>query len=189
MRKDKSIQLNLFAETQKKETLKNVLLHYNKPKNDNEQLLNYQYDWLINGSEIAKSKYWSLSLTVAKRFLATQLRSAGKYVDNETFEAMALDGVIYFMKRYSRSDYYVKTSVITQIWGGVLFAFRYKTKGQKLFENAFRKANDLEIDFEQALILAKNDLEKKESLKTGKKNKNLKHKDFEKKQLKLFEEV
>lgn len=116
------------------ETGKNIpprdLLRFPDPKNDNEKLLNYQYEWLVHKDAKAWEGLWILSRQIARRMILTLAKKKGFVMDPLTLEDKADDAIIYILRRYQRG-WYVRKAYHKAIKEGVIHAIWHRTKAQK----------------------------------------------------------
>ena len=116
------------------ETGKNIpprdLLRFPDPKNDNERLLNYQYEWLVHQDAKAWEGLWILSRQIARRMILTLAKKKGFVMDPLTLEDKADDAIIYILWRYQRG-WYVRKAYHKAIKEGVIHAIWHRTKAQK----------------------------------------------------------
>lgn len=107
--------------------------YYENPKNDNEQLFNYQYEYLKHGDQNAYGKLLELALKVIKRLIWRWLESHRKvYWDDITQDEKAMEALVYVLRRYStRVGWYCSTNFITILQDGVRHVTQYDTKINK----------------------------------------------------------
>ena len=118
-----------FPETGKN-TPPRDLLRFPDPKNDNERLLNYQYEWLVHQDAKAWEGLWILSRQIARRMILTLAKKKGFSMDPLTLEDKADDAIIYILRRYQRG-WYVRKAYHKAIKEGVIHAIWHRTKAQK----------------------------------------------------------
>lgn len=106
------------------------LLRFPDPKNDNEKLLNYQYEWLVHKDAKAWEALWILSRQIARRMILTLAKKKGFVMDPLTLEDKADDAIIYILRRYQRG-WYVRKAYHKAIKEGVIHAIWHRTKAQK----------------------------------------------------------
>lgn len=124
IQKEKHEKENL--EARKKLELK----YYPEPKNDNERLMNYQYEYIKNGSEEAWGKLITLSFEVTKKLIWRWMseHKAG-YLDEIDQDEKTSIAVEYVLRRYINNiGYSIKKNFITALNEGVKHAMLYKTK-------------------------------------------------------------
>lgn len=103
--------------------------HYDEPKNDNERLMNYQYDYIVNGSEEAWGKLIELSFVVTKRLVWRWLKAKKMHLDDIDQDEKTSIAVEYVLRRYkTRIGYCVTKNFFTALQNGVEHAMLYKTK-------------------------------------------------------------
>lgn len=127
-------------ERRKAEKLKNEILEARKtiipprfehPQNDNEWLFNFQYEFLVHGSQSAYGHLLELSFTVTKRLIRRWLaKNAGKvFWDEITQDEKTMEAIVYVLRRYSTTvGWYCSTNFITVLQDGVRHVTNYETK-------------------------------------------------------------
>lgn len=95
------------------------LPYYPAPKNDNEKLLNWQYEYRIKGDEKALNKMYRLGEIIALRYINTvakKNKAVAKQAQCDK-EEKAHNAITYIIARYLR----VKDFAITESFTGYLF--------------------------------------------------------------------
>ena len=95
------------------------LPYYPAPKNDNEKLLNWQYEYRIKGDEKALNKMYRLGEIIALRYINTvakKNKAVAKLAQSDK-EEKAHNAITYIIARYLR----VKDFAITESFTGYLF--------------------------------------------------------------------
>ena len=136
-------ELQKQVEKEKAEKLQRDILEARKhikpprfahPKNDNEWLFNFQYDFIVNGSQTSYGRLFELSYQVTKRLIRKWLASMGGkvYWDEITQDEKTMDAIVYVLRRYSTIvGWYCSTNFITVLNDGVRHVTNYQTKIQK----------------------------------------------------------
>lgn len=124
-------ELLLRFDTDGRIVLGEELPHFENPKNDNERLLNYQYDWLVHKDPEAWEKLWLLSCTVAKRMIMAMARKKGFSLSQEHLQDKVENAVIYILRRYDYG-WYVKKAFLKAIKEAVVHSLWYRTKAQRM---------------------------------------------------------
>lgn len=104
------------------------------PKNDNEWLFNFQYDFIVNGSQTSYGRLFELSFQVTKRLIRKWLAKMGGkvYWDDITQDEKTMDAIVYVLRRYTTiPGWYCSTNFITVLNDGVRHVTNYQTKIQK----------------------------------------------------------
>lgn len=107
---------------------------YEHPKNDNEWLFNFQYDYIVNGSQEAYGHLLELAFTVTKRLIRRWLAKKGGKVfwDDITQDEKTMEAIVYVLRRYSTTvGWYCSTNFITVLNDGVRHVTKYQTKIEK----------------------------------------------------------
>jgi len=107
--------------------------YYEWPINDNELLLNYQYEFIVHDDQNAYAKLLELANLVTKRLISRWLRNRGKFLDvywdEITKDEKAMEAMVYVLRRYStRVGWYVSTNFIVALNEGVRHVTGYETK-------------------------------------------------------------
>lgn len=108
-----------------------TLPRFEDPKDDNERLLNYQYDWLVNKDQKAWEALWILSRKMARKFVLTFAKKKGLKLDLLTVEDKTDEAVVYILRRYQRG-WYVRRAYCTAIKEAVVHALFHRTKARQL---------------------------------------------------------
>ena len=125
------IQLNEKKRKQKEKFFESYkkLKHFEEPKNDNERLLNYQYEFLVLGSKKAWDNLFILATKVAQRIVVKQVRNKHLAVDAIDIPEKVSVAVEYVMRRYkNNSGWVVRDNYISAIKSGVIHALYYRKK-------------------------------------------------------------
>lgn len=125
------IQLNEKKRKQKEKVFESYkkLKHFEEPKNDNERLLNYQYEFLVLGNKKAWDNLFILATKVAQRIVVKQVRAKHLAVDAIDIPEKVSIAVEYVMRRYkNNSGWVVRDNYISAIKSGVIHALYYRKK-------------------------------------------------------------
>lgn len=118
-------QIALFPELDQKADFKAMNLpHFENPQNDNERLLNYQYDFLVNHKELALNGLFTLGLVIARKYInkEAQKNSHIKRLSWDEKEDKAAAAIAYFLSMYKRySNFYVERSFTGYLYLRVKF--------------------------------------------------------------------
>ena len=106
------------------------LPHFADPGNDNERLLNYQYEWLVHDDKGAKDGLWTLAYRIARRMITARLTRQGVLFDDQTLHDSAVAAVEYVLRRYEYG-WYVRKAYLRAIKWGVVHALFHRTKAQE----------------------------------------------------------
>lgn len=109
---------------------KNRLPHYEAPKNDNERLLNYQWDYK-RGDEAALNKMYELGHNIAMRYISTHAKKNPHIarLDKSRREEKAHNAITYIIARYLQiSDFAIHKSFTSYIYLRVQHELFYKRK-------------------------------------------------------------
>lgn len=132
---------------------KNVLPYFHAPKNDNELLLNYQYEIIMHHSKAAEEKLWVKSISLAGAFIRKEMKKKGFFLSREEIEDKKLDAVEYVLRRFKGTkQYYIKESFTSAIYFGVEHALYYRSKSESLIDEIVEKMNrNKSLTFEDCL--------------------------------------
>lgn len=119
-------QIELFTE-QGTETVP-ALPYFPEPKNDNETLLNYQYEFYRNDKQKALKKMYSLSLTICRRMVNKYMQSKKIYFSD--VDEKAHDAAMYVLTRFMKpnSTYAIRKSFIAALHHAVLYIVCHRRK-------------------------------------------------------------
>lgn len=116
-----------FEELKKKVELP----YFENPKNENEQLLNCQYEYRINNNKNALSKMYILSLPIAGKFITDKVKTSRnlRNLSMEEREEKAHNAATYVVESFLLDeDFFIKKSFTGVIYLRVLHELFYKTK-------------------------------------------------------------
>ena len=109
---------------------KRNLPHYEAPKNDNERLLNYQWDYK-RGDEAALNKMYELGYNIALRYISTHAKKNPHIakLDKSRREEKAHNAITYIIARYLQiQDFAIHKSFTSYIYLRVQHELFYKRK-------------------------------------------------------------
>lgn len=122
------LQLELdFNELSERKT---DLPHFETPKNDNERLLNYQWDYK-RGDEAALNKMYELGYDIALRYISTHAKKNPHIarLDQSRREEKAHNAITYIIARYLQiQDFAIHKSFTSYIYLRVQHELFYKRK-------------------------------------------------------------
>lgn len=123
------IQQQKHDDANKKAHQEAQLLYFANPKNDNELLLNYQYEYLKNNNQEAWGKLIELSFVVTKRLIWRWLKDhPDTFLDDIAQEEKISDAVHYVLRRYKENvGWYAKGNFIGALKSGVIHVMLYST--------------------------------------------------------------
>lgn len=113
--------------------VRDSLVHYPEPFNDNQRLLNCQYEWIRNGDKKAGEMLWMLARKVALRMVRREEKKRGCFFDSSTRQDKASEAVMYILRRYPR-NWFVRHSFPDALWHGVKHALDYRTKAEEMVD-------------------------------------------------------
>lgn len=122
------IQLEFnFDELPEKKT---GLPHFEAPKNDNERLLNYQWDYK-RGDEAALNKMYELGYNIALRYISIHAKKNPHIarLDKSRREEKAHNAITYIIARYLQiSDFAIYKSFTSYLYLRIQHELFYKRK-------------------------------------------------------------
>lgn len=105
------------------------LKRYENPKNENEMLFNFQYDYLKNNDEDSYQKLQEMASLVTERLIWKWMATHKLRLSSEEQTERCSIAVEYVLRRYkTRIGYCVTKNFITTLQKGVEHAMLYKTK-------------------------------------------------------------
>lgn len=113
----KGNQLWLEFETYEEKVARLDIPYVEHPVNDNDTLLNLQYDLIVNRNEQAEAEIWMLTEKVCRRILKGFCKKNEIWLDAATQEHLAALASEYFCRRYKKyllqknEIYYVKNFI------------------------------------------------------------------------------
>ena len=119
----------------KTESQKPALPYFNEPKDDNERLLNLQYEYLQYGSSDAWDGLWKLSYKVALGMVRSMCAAKRLRLDCDEVQDKAVAACEYVLRRYkTRKGWHVKSSFMSVIKHGVVHALFYRSNADELVD-------------------------------------------------------
>ena len=105
--------------------------HYDAPQDDNERLLEYQYQYKINGKRQALADMYRLGVEVCKKMISQKAKTnkhIKKLVADERIEK-AIDATNYvIMRLMNRPRWFIKTSFTAYLYLRLLHELFYRRK-------------------------------------------------------------
>lgn len=115
---------------------------FDKPQDDNQRMLNLQYQFLKNGDMKARAELFELVYKVMQRILWRKMKKGGlKYLDKEAQAEIVSDAFEYVCRRFdSGTGYVVTKNFISVCKEGVRHSLNYTTmKDSEVSLDAFEK--------------------------------------------------
>ena len=113
------------------------LPHFEAPKDDNECLLEYQYQYKINGKRQALADMYRLGVEVCKKMIS-QKATSNKHIQRlnaDEREEKAIDATNYIVMRLiNRPHWYIKTSFTAYLYLRLLHELFYRRKVDSIIE-------------------------------------------------------
>lgn len=109
--------------------------HYDAPQDDNEQLLEYQYQYKVEGKENALSKMYELGYMISRRYIATegQQNWKVKLLSRDDKAEKAHNAITYIIARYKRVPaFFIAKSFTAYLFLRVRHELYYTRKVDKL---------------------------------------------------------
>ena len=128
----KSVQLEFdFAELPKEaEKPKPALPHYDQPQNDNERLLNYQWEYK-NGDQNALNSMYTLGYKIALKYISTKAQKNRHIAElcRSDREEKAHNAITYIIARYLRvQDFVIMESFTSYLYLRIQHELFYRRK-------------------------------------------------------------
>ena len=113
------------------------LPHFEAPKDDNECLLEYQYQYKINGKRQALADMYRLGVEVCKKMIS-QKATSNKHIKRlsaDEREEKAIDATNYIIMRLiNRPDWCIKTSFTAYLYLRLLHELFYRRKVDRIID-------------------------------------------------------
>ena len=113
------------------------LPYYPAPKNDNEKLLNWQYEYRIKGDEKALNKMYRLGKIIALRYINTvakKNKAVAKLAQCDK-EEKAHNAITYIIARYLRvKDFVIMESFTSYLYLRIKHELFYQRKVDKIVD-------------------------------------------------------
>lgn len=111
--------------------------HYEKPGNDNEQLMEYQYRYKIQGDNDALRDLYTLAYTIAAKIVSQECTSNKRFKQMPLWERYekAEDAVVYIISSLIRKPlWFIKKSFTGYIFLRVQHELKYARKVDKIVD-------------------------------------------------------
>ncbi len=148
-------QLELFpGETaeQKKNRILKTLKHFEEPSNDNQILLNLQYDFVATGDSTYIWQGWNLMLDTTKRLIKWEMKKKGLVFSREIINEKSEHAVFLKVKEVL-NGYYVKTSFVASLYDKVREVLYKQSKGESFY--AWLVENKINFEYEDLSVYKK----------------------------------
>ena len=109
--------------------------HFDAPQDDNEQLLEYQYQYKVEGKENALSKMYELGYVISRRYIATegQQNWKVKLLSRDDKVEKAHNAITYIIARYKRvPTFFIAKNFTAYLFLRVRHELYYTRKVDKL---------------------------------------------------------
>ena len=113
------------------EKQKPALPRFDEPKNDNEQLLNLQYDYKVNGDACALNRMYLLGRTIALKYIETAARKNRHVAEmaQDDKNEKAHNAIVYIIARYLRiKDFAIRESFTAYLYLRIKHELFYRRK-------------------------------------------------------------
>lgn len=121
----------------RKESKKSALPHFDKPKNDNERLLNYQWSYKENGDQSALNSMYTLGYKIALKYISTKAQKNRHIAElcKSDKEEKAHNAITYIIARYLKvSDFAIKESFTAYLYLRIQHELFYTRKVDKIVQ-------------------------------------------------------
>lgn len=108
-----------------------ILPYFEKPKTDNQRLLNFQYDYKVNGNKAALTGMYGLGYKVALKFIRTLAKKYFKVarLDESVKQEKAHQAIVYMVSRFLKvEDFAIKKSFTAYLYLRVEHELFYRRK-------------------------------------------------------------
>lgn len=116
---------------------KPTLPHFEKPKNDNERLLNYQYEYKTNNDQRAINEMYKLGYKIALKYIHAKAEK-NKHIaqlPQDDKEEKAHNAITYIISRYlCRDDFVIQKSFTAYLYLRVQHELFYHRKVDKIVD-------------------------------------------------------
>lgn len=121
----------------RKESKKSALPHFDKPKNDNERLLNYQWAYKENGDQSALNSMYTLGYKIALKYISIKAQKNRHVAElcKSDKEEKAHNAITYIIARYLKvSDFAIKESFTAYLYLRIQHELFYTRKVDKIVQ-------------------------------------------------------
>lgn len=121
----------------RKESKRSALPHFDKPKNDNERLLNYQWAYKENGDQSALNSMYTLGYKIALKYISIKAQKNRHVAElcKSDKEEKAHNAITYIIARYLKvSDFAIKESFSAYLYLRIQHELFYTRKVDKIVQ-------------------------------------------------------
>lgn len=121
----------------RKESKESALPHFDKPKNDNERLLNYQWAYKENGDQSALNSMYTLGYKIALKYISIKAQKNRHVAElcKSDKEEKAHNAITYIIARYLKvSDFAIKESFTAYLYLRIQHELFYTRKVDKIVQ-------------------------------------------------------
>lgn len=146
------------------------LSHYENPSNDNEHLLELQYQYKVNGKQEALAEFYTKAVRVCEKIINQKARRNRfiKRLNEEEREEKAVDATNYIIEKFLKEpNWYIKSNVPAYLYLRVLKELYYRSQGDALVnfvEWETFKEEAIEIDEDEEVAKRKKEEAEGESI-------------------------
>ena len=133
-----------FFEQEKQEEKKEIddLPFFEKPENDNQRLMNLQYEY-YHGRTEKLDKIFLLLLEIARKIISKEAKEKKLIFSRDHKEELAIDSVSLVIEQILKNKLKIRTSFIAYIYLQVKKTMYSKTKAEKLEDYCIKNNVDL----------------------------------------------
>ena len=111
--------------------------HFDNPQNDNERLLQLQYEYRVNGNRKALDSIFLLGLEICKKLVSKETRRNRhiKHLSLEERNEKAMDAVSYVISSYLKKPaWYLRKSFMGYLYMRVVHELYYRRKVDEIVD-------------------------------------------------------
>src|SRR5574344_919701 len=114
-----------------------VMPYYDTPSNDNQRLLNYQYEYKANGNARSINAMYALGSKIALKYINAQARKNSHiaHMSDDEKKEKAHNAITYIIARYLRvKDFSIRKSFTSYLYLRVQHELYYQRKVDKIVD-------------------------------------------------------
>ena len=126
-----------FWYTEPEQNILEGVPHFESPLNDNERLLEYQYQYKVNGDKTALDKFYRLGVEIAGKYISQMCEATKRFKGLSIRERRekAQDAIVYIVTALiQKPNWFIKTSVTGYLYLRAQHELKYYRKVDKIVD-------------------------------------------------------
>lgn len=133
------------------------LPHFENPETDNERLLEYQYQFRVNGRRDALAAFYQLGCEICEKYISAETRRNRhiKKLSIDERREKASDATNYIISQYlKKANWHISKSATAYLYLRVQHELYYRTKAQQLvdfvnFDDFYKLGEEDDMEWEE----------------------------------------